>query len=142
MRVLIIEDRQLLADEYIRIFGHILTGEHSYTHVSSIEAAGPPLAKENWDAILVDSEPGPGSVFPKGEAEEEGIKLNNGYDLVRFRRNIEDTVEGIQKSYIIGIASNRVALGFFEQVGADDSILKLFIPSMANALQSVAAGAV
>lgn len=137
MRVLIIEDRQPLADEYLRIFGHMLKGDYSYTHVPSIEAAVGPLDGENWDAILIDNELGPGGVFPKGASEEEGTRINNGYDLVSFRRTIEDEVEGIQKSYIIGIAANQVALRFFDQLGVDDSILKLYIPSMASALQAV-----
>ena len=137
MRVLIIEDRQALVDENLRIFGHMLEGDYSYTHVPSISAARDPLATENWDAILIDSDLGPGAIFPEGATEGDGIKLNNGYDLFSFRRNIEDSTEGIRKSYIIGIASNQVALRFFDQLGTNDSILKLFIPFMAEELQRV-----
>jgi hypothetical protein len=134
MRVLIIEDRQGLADEYLRIFNHLLVGEYSYTHVLSIEAAIPPLAQENWDVILVDQELGAPGVFPMGE-EEDSLKLSNGYDLVTFRRNIEDGVEDIAKSHIIGIASNKVALTFFNDLGANETLLKIFMPEMAESIR-------
>jgi hypothetical protein len=136
MRVLIIEDRQALAEEYLRIFNHILKGDYSYTHVPSVEAALSPLAEENWDVIFIDNELGQGAVYPPGS--EDGIRLNNGYDLVRFRRDIEDTTDGVSKSYIIGIAANRVALTFFGDVGADDGMLKLHIPEMAERIQEIA----
>lgn len=129
MRILIIEDRQALADEYLRIFSHILKGNFSYTHVSTIERALTPLAEENWDVIFIDNELGQGSVYPHNA--EDGIKINNGYDLVKFRRDMEKD-EGIERSYIVGIASNQVALGLFQNTRADDWFLKLFIPEMAN----------
>lgn len=134
MRVLIIEDRQPLAEEYLRIFGHMLEGDYSYTHIPSIEAALEPLAKENWDVIFIDNDLGPGAALPPIEGQEE-VKLNNGYNLVSFRREVEGTIEGIDKSYIVGIAASQVALTFFDDVGSDDSIMKLFIPSMASAIQ-------
>lgn len=138
MRILIIEDRQALAEEYLRIFGHFLKGDYSYTHIPSIEAALAPLVEENWDVIFIDSELGPGAVYPPGS--EDGEKLNSGYDLVRFRRNIEDAAKNIDRSHIVGIAANHVALTFFlGEVGTDDAILKLFIPHMAEAIRDVEA---
>ncbi len=140
MRVLIIEDRQALVEEYLRIFGHLLKGDYSYTHVPSIEAAIDPLDGENWDVIFIDNDLGPGGLFPKGTVDpEEGTQINNGYDLVKFRRAIECDVDDIQKSHIIGIAANQVALTFFKDAGADDSIFKLFIPHMAEAIRVVEA---
>jgi hypothetical protein len=139
MRVLIVEDRQALADEYLRIFGHILEGDFSYTHVPTIEAAISPLQNEQWGVIFVDNDLGPGvSHIPTLDAQVEEVKLNNGYDLIRFRRGIEDTVEGIDKSLIVGIAANQVALTFFMDMGADTSILKLHIPAMAEAIRQQA----
>lgn len=134
MRVLIIEDRQGLADEYLRIFNHLLEGEYSYTHVLSIEAAIPPLAQENWDVILVDQELGAPGAFPMGEGEEN-LRLSTGYDLVTFRRNIEAGVPDITKSHILGIASNKVALNFFNDLGADETFLKIFMPEMAESIR-------
>ena len=135
MRVLIIEDRQALAEEYLRIFGHILKGDYSYTHVPSVEAALTPLVEENWDVIFIDNELGQGAIYPPGS--EDGEKLSNGYDLVKFRRAIEEIEGAITRSHIIGIAANQVALTFFKDVGADDSILKLFIPHMAETIQHI-----
>ena len=77
MHVLIIEDRQALAEEYLRIFGHLLKGDYKYTHVSDIEGARLPLAEENWDVILIDNDLGPSSIFPEGASEEDGVKLSN-----------------------------------------------------------------
>jgi hypothetical protein len=136
MRVLIIEDRQGLADEYLRIFNHLLVGDYSYTHVPSIEAAIPPLAQENWDVILIDQELGAPGLFPMGEGED-GLRLSNGYDLVTFRRNIEDGVPDIAKSHIIGIAANKVALTFFNDVGASETLLKIFMPEMAESIRFI-----
>lgn len=135
MRVLIIEDRQALAEEYLRIFGHLLEGEYDYTHVPTIEASLKPLSEENWDVILIDNEMGQGAVFPEGASEEDGLKLNTGYDLVKFRRSIEEDSEVVSKSYIVGIAANQVALTFFTDMGTDNSILKLHIPAMATAIR-------
>ena len=137
MRVLIIEDRQALAEEYLRIFGHLLKGDYSYTHVPSVEAALSPLVEENWDVIFIDNELGQGAVYPPGS--EDGEKISNGYDLVKFRREIENANEKIAQSHIVGIAANQVALTFFKDVGANDSILKLFIPHMAEAIRDVEA---
>jgi len=136
MRVLIIEDRQALAEEYLRIFGHLLKGNYSYTHVPSVEAALSPLVEENWDVIFIDNELGQGAVYPPGS--EDGEKIISGYDLVKFRRGIEDAAKGIDKSYIIGIAANQVALAFFKNVGTDDEILKLNIPDMAHRVNDLA----
>lgn len=137
MRVLIIEDRQDLAEEYLRIFKHMLEGDYSYTHVPSIEAALEPLAKENWDVIFIDNDLGPGATLPPIEGVEE-VKLNNGYNLVSFRREVENEIEGIDRAYIVGIAASQVALTFFDDLNTDDSIMKLFIPSMASTIQTVA----
>lgn len=137
MRILIIEDRQALVEEYLRIFGHLLKGDYSYTHVPSVEASLQPLSEENWDVILVDNELGQGAVFPAGATEEDGLKLNTGYDLVKFRRVIEEDPEIVSRSYIVGIAANQVALSMFRHAGVDDAILKLFIPQMAETIQSV-----
>jgi hypothetical protein len=139
MRVLIIEDRQALAEEYLRIFAHLLEGEYDYTHVPSIEASLKPLSEENWDVIFVDNELGQGAVFPEGSDEEDGLKLSSGYDLVKFRRSIEEDSPVIATSHIVGIAANQVALTFFKDIGADDSILKLYIPHMAEAIRNVTA---
>ncbi|KKM18288.1 hypothetical protein LCGC14_1667220 [marine sediment metagenome] len=139
MRVLIIEDRQALAEEYLRIFGHLLKGDYSYTHVPSIEAAIDPLDGENWDVILVDNELGAGGLFPpKGVDEKNATRISNGYDLVKFRRDVECDDDDIHKSYIIGIAANQVALAFFKNVGTDDEILKLNIPGMAFRINDIA----
>ena len=137
MRVLIIEDRQTLVEEYLRIFGHLLEGDYSYTHVPSIEAALSPLAEENWDVIFIDNELGQGAIYPPGT--DDGVKLSSGYDLVKFRRDMEDAMPPVEKSVIVGIAANQVALTFFKDVGADDSILKLFIPHMAEAIRDAEA---
>jgi hypothetical protein len=137
MKVLIIEDRKPLADEYIRIFGHLLEGEYSYTHVPTIEAAIGSLETENWDAILVDSELGAPCMFPIGSEEDDGIKINNGYDLVKMRRGIEDSTDGIDRSFIMAIAANRVALTFFQDVGTDAGFLKIEMPDMAQAIKEL-----
>jgi hypothetical protein len=134
MRILIIEDRQALAEEYLRIFAHLLEGDYSYTHVPSIEAACPPLVEENWDVIFIDNELGQGVIYPPGS--EDGEKLSNGYDLVKFRRDVEGA-NNLTRSHIIGIAANQVALTFFKDVGADDAILKLLIPHMAETIQHI-----
>ena len=136
MRVLIIEDRQALAEEYLRIFGHLLEGDYSYTHVPSIEAACSPLVEENWDVIFVDNDLGQGTVYPPGS--EDGENLKSGFDLVKFGRDVEGANK-LTKSLIVGIAANQVALTFFKDVGADDSILKLFIPHMAEAIRDAEA---
>ena len=137
MRVLIIEDRQALADEYLRIFGHILEGDLSYTHVTNIEAVISPLQAEQWGVIFVDHDLGTAALVPETEISPE-IKLNNGYDLIRYRRQIEAIRPGIDRSLIVGIAANQVALTFFQDAGADTSISKLHIPAMAEAIRQQA----
>lgn len=133
MKVLIVEDRDALAEEYLRIFGRTLSDlEVEYTHVSSIAEALVPLSEEAWDVILLDSDLGPPAVFPEGATEEDGAKLNNGYDLIRFRRNIEDATEEFSASAILGIAPHHVAATFQKDAGADDALLKLEILKMAH----------
>jgi DNA-binding NarL/FixJ family response regulator len=138
MKILIVEDRQPLADEYIRIFRHLNEGDFTYTHVPSISAAVKPLMSENWDVILMDSELGEGHVLEGAGTEGEDVKLNNGYDLVSFRRDAENNVEKISRSFIIAATPNRVALRLFQDVGTDTGFLKLEIPKMAAVIRELA----
>lgn len=139
MRVLIIEDKEALTEEYLRVFGRMLAElPVEFTSVGSIEDALVPLSEEQWDVILVDSDLGPPAMFPKEAEEGDGLKLTNGYDLVAFRRSIEDAAENISRSVIIGMGPSHVAAQFLKDKGADYSLLKLEIPKMAQYIQKSA----
>lgn len=139
MRVLIIEDKESLTAEYLRIFGHMLGNlPVEFTAVCSIGGALLPLSEENWDVILVDSDLGAPAMFPKEAEEGDGLKLANGYDLVAFRRGIEDAAENISRSVIVGMGPSHVAAQFLKDKGADYSLLKLEIPLMAQYIQKSA----
>lgn len=139
MKVLIIEDKPALAEEYLRIFGHLLNDlSIEFTHVSTIQEASKSLNEQNWGVILVDSELGAPTSFPEGAPKEESIHLGSGFDLVRFRRTLEQEAKGITPSYIVGIPANHVAVRFFRDSGVDEAFLKLEIPRMAGIIRSKA----
>lgn len=137
MKVLIVEDLQPIAEEYIRIFRHLNEGDYTYTHVPSIEAAISALFEENWDVVLMDSELGAPSMYPVGSMEEDGVKVNNGYDLVKLRRDLEDAEPEIDRAFIIAATTNRVALRLFQDVGTDTGFLKLEILKMAKVIKEL-----
>ena len=137
MNILIIEDNQELAKEYIRIFNHILEGDFVYTHLSDIASAIPAITDENWEMIIVDSDLGDPAMYPEGAAEGEGEEIRNGRDLVLLRLRTQKNKPLIKKSYILGIASSNVALNQFRSTGADDWFIKLDIPEMAHRISDL-----
>ncbi len=137
MRILIIESKKALVGEYLRIFNHMLVGDYDFTHVPTIEAAIPAIESENWDAILVDSDLGAPCVFPIGASEEDGLKISTGYEIVKMRREVEEAMPEVDRSFIMAIATNQVALTLFQGVGADTGFLKLDIPKMARVIEEL-----
>lgn len=137
MRVLIIEDREALIKEYLRIFGRVLGDlPIEFVGVSSIAEALLPLLEENWEAILVDSDLGPALTLPSEDGGKIKEKLNNGFDLIRLRRCVEKEESEIKASLIIGIAPSHIALYHQKEAGADTALLKLHIPQIASLIKA------
>ncbi len=139
MRVLIIEDLPELAEEYFRICGHVLKGDHTLTHVPSIEAALKPMFEENWHVILVDAELGPPGRF-QGDPSvpEDGLDVHNGYELVSLRRRVEgDPTIPVNPSIIVGMAPNHAILAGFSGTDVDYRVCKLDLEKMAGVLHSI-----
>lgn len=135
MRVLIVEDRNELADYYLRVFRHVVGADHEYTHVASITSAIDPLFEENWDVILMDSELGPAGRFQKDPQDPagDGMDIRNGFDLTCFRRLVEkDKTTKIDPSIIIGMTVSSVFRDAFIDAGADRAVSKIVVPAMAH----------
>jgi DNA-binding NarL/FixJ family response regulator len=125
MRILIIEDNEAIAAEYLRFIQYALADVDGLTctHITSIIDAFEPLAKEQWDVIIMDSRPGDPATYPPGNPENELFQANSGADLIRFRRFIEGSAEEIRASSILAVAANTPALRPSEEL-ADYSMLK------------------
>lgn len=137
MKVLIVEDREALVKEYLRIFAKVIgDAEIDFTSVNSIQDTLPALAEEDWDVILVDHDLGPPGMYPEGASEEDGVKVPNGAELTRFRRSIEDATDDMSPSFILGIPNSH-ALGYrLVEAGANASLLKLKIPEIGQLLRN------
>ena len=136
MKVLIIEDKEPLTEEYLRIFRRIL-GEPiignkpvQFTCVHDIESSVVSLTSGDWDIIFVDFELGPPVILHAESSEEEDQKISNGCELVSYQRALEKTKES--RSTIIGISPHHVGNEKLLQAGADKAVLKLEIPKMAD----------
>jgi len=137
VRVLIVEDNVALIPEYLRIFKEILGDGDTYTHVASVHDAIESLFEENWDVILVDTDLGVAGKFKSGIEGGDELTLRNGYDLVRFRRRVEQLEsDRIVPAKIIGLAPNRSALPAFDTVGTNHRLFKLDIPGIAKQIRA------
>ena len=134
-RVLIVEDKEALFQEYMRFFQKVMgdeVEEFEFSHVSNLPEALQHLEYSNWDAILLDYELGSSTSVEVGDGEQ--VKVHHGADLARFRRSVEKESEEMSKAHIVGIASHRVGNDLLRKAGADTTIHKLQIQLMAREL--------
>ena len=134
MRVLIIEDKPALVEEYLRIFSHLLSDLNiTFFQVHSIEDALNPLSAEEWNAILVDFDLGSSATFSLHEPDgmPEQIKVHNGANLVSLRRRLELSKQ-VHRSPILGIGHSQALNRLHLRSGADRALLKLNITGMAS----------
>ena len=131
-KLLVVEDQVDFYEGYLsRIFEKTLPMDKIImVHVPTLDTAIVAL-QEHWNFILMDYSLGAKINFL-------GDPVRDGADLVSFRRAIEkadDGCGGIPRAYILGISSNQVGNILMNERGADDGVLKLQIPHMADYIQ-------
>lgn len=138
MRVLVVEDNDLLFEEFMRIFGNFDLEGAEFVRCPTIEAfvvdrkgCGPGV--ENWDIILMDYNLNPFFTLPATDDSPEAV-FRNGSDLIRLRRHFEAAAEDVPPAIIVGTASNSVGNKLMADAGADVTFMKSSIPAIAELL--------
>lgn len=127
-RLLVVEDQAEFYQDYLlRIFEKMLPMETiSVVHVPTLDAALVALVGE-WDMILMDYSMG-------SKTEFMGDPVRDGADLVRFRRAVEQQAAA-PPAFILGTSSNQVGNRLMQEVGANNTVLKLQVPEMAKLIE-------
>jgi CheY-like chemotaxis protein len=131
VRVLVVEDLELLYEYLMNVFQNILPMEHfEFVNVQTTEAAVEAL-EEDWDAIIVDHHIGPGG--PQvGEK-----RIRTGADLVTHRRQLEQSQPDKPGALLIAASANHVNNRYLLSAGADCAYVKKDAKDIAWRLKSL-----
>lgn len=128
IRVLVVEDKPALYQEYMNIFAHFLplermVFEHAATITGALEVIG-----EEWDVIVTGYSLGAKAPFRKRT-------IRNGADLVDTRRMVENERQGPKASFIVGFSSSTATNELLERKGSNISLPKTRLIDMVRLIQ-------